>query len=117
MLKKFGVILVTMVAISSCYYDKEEQLYPSSFINVPDTATYYYAKDIQPIISGSCAISGCHVAGTGRVDLSTYTGVKNNVAAVNNRAVVIKDMPASGPLSPADINKLKNWIEAGALNN
>lgn len=117
MLKKIGFILIAMVAISSCYNDKEELLYPSSFNNVNDTTIFYYNKDIKPLINVSCATQGCHVAGTGRVDLSTYIGLSNNANAVNERAVVQKNMPSSGPLSPADINKLKSWIAAGAKNN
>jgi hypothetical protein len=117
MLKNIGFGLLISLVFSSCYNDKEEELYPSSFNNTIDTTTYYYSTDIKPLINGSCATPGCHVAGTGRVDLSTYTGLKNNIGGVNDRAVVLKNMPTSGPLSVADVNKLKNWIAKGALNN
>ncbi|OYU94920.1 MAG: hypothetical protein CFE21_14675 [Bacteroidetes bacterium B1(2017)] len=116
-MKKISGIFIVMLALAGCYLDKEEELYPNGFSNTTDTTTYYYAKDIKPLVAGSCATSGCHVAGTGRSDLSTYTGLSTNKDAVNLRAVVQRTMPTSGPLSTNDISKLRNWIAAGALNN
>lgn len=104
-----------LLALTGCYYDKEEELYPNSFYN--DTTTYYYAKDIKPLMDASCATSLCHSTGKQAPDLSTYAGLSASAARVKVRAVDQRNMPTGGSLSVADINKLRNWIAAGALNN
>jgi hypothetical protein len=114
----FGCILSV---VSSCYYDKEDKLYPNSAKTnttaTCDTTDRKYSTYVQGVISTNCAISGCHVAGTTRVDLSNYPSLKANIAAVTDRAIVKKNMPPSGPLSNCDITKLKMWIDNGALQN
>ena len=109
-----GLILMG-VFVSSCYKDNEQELYPNSFVS--DTATYTYSGDIKPLMTGNCAYGSCHVAGQQAPDLSTYNGVKGNITAVKNRAIDLKNMPVSGPMSVANINKLSKWISDGALNN
>lgn len=104
---------------SSCYYDKEELLYPGS--NLPVDCTTVAAKfsaDIAPIMSGKCATSGCHNAtAAGGVILQTYAQISAAKDRINVRCVVQKSMPPSGPLPLSEINKLKCWIDAGAPNN
>jgi hypothetical protein len=39
------------------------------------------------------------------------------VIRINERVILQKSMPPTGPLPPAEINQLKCWIAAGALNN
>jgi hypothetical protein len=43
--------------------------------------------------------------------------VNANVGAVQQRALVTKDMPPSGALSSCDQQKLQVWIDNGANNN
>lgn len=105
--------------ISGCYYDKEELLYPGSVTTIDcNTVTAKYAADVQPIISGKCAMGGCHDASaSGGVILQTYSQVNAKKDRVYARAVVEKSMPTSGPLSTVEIAKLKCWIDSGAPNN
>jgi hypothetical protein len=110
---------LAVLSFSSCYYDKEELLYPGS--NQPVDCTTVAAKfsaDISPIMSGKCATSGCHdVTAAGGVILQTYAQISAAKDRINVRCVVQKSMPPSGPLPLSDINKLKCWIDAGAPNN
>lgn len=81
-----------------------------------------YAKDIQPIIQGQCATSGCHVAGgTGPTDFSTYAGVKMAVDYGSFKKRTIDGnpsfMPVSGKLPDQMLSKIRCWLNAGAPNN
>lgn len=115
--KKLLLVLFSgMVSLSSCYYDKEEELYPVADYS-GDTTTYYYMKDIKPMMSNNCAYGACHVAGAQAPDLSSYTALKNNLARAEYRALTEKTMPKAGPMSALDRHKFARWISLGALNN
>ena len=115
MLKRITGLLLISISLTACYKDTEEELYPNSFVK--DNNTYTFAADVKPIIDTKCASAGCHISGAQAPDLSAYALVKANIARVEARAVTLKTMPTSGALSVLEINKLKNWISAGALNN
>lgn len=110
--------VVGLLAYSSCYKDNIETLYPTS--TTCDTTSSTYATDIQPIISVSCATSGCHDASTssGGYALDTYGGVKTIVD--NGRllgSIQSGSMPKTGSLSQCSINKITRWVNLGAANN
>ncbi len=115
----FIPMLFCAVLLGSCYYDKEELLYPGA--NRPvDCATVpaKFSADVSPIISSKCATAGCHnTTAAGGVVLQTYAQISAAKDRINVRCVVQKSMPPSGPLPQADINKIKCWIDAGAPNN
>jgi len=102
-----------------------------------------FAGDIQPIFSASCAVSGCHNS-TAQAGLNVSSGqAYGNLVNVdstedatkkrvlpndaNNSYLVMKvegrqtsgvRMPSGGsPLSSAQIQNIKNWINKGANNN
>ena len=111
--------LMTVLIFSGCYRDKEELLYPGSTLPVDCTTTSAkFAADVQPIILSKCAVSGCHDASaSGGIIFQNYTQISSKKDRINARAVVEKTMPASGALLPAEIAKIKCWIDGGALNN
>lgn len=116
-MKRLLYISLSMLALSGCYYDNEEELYPPATQNAGDTIKY--STHIQPMIAGNCATSGCHVAGAQSPDLSTYQGVFDNRDRVKARAVNGDPgpMPSAGLMSQDNRNKLTKWIADGALNN
>ena len=114
-----GIMTLLLFTVAGCYADKEELLYPGSVqaINCSTTSAQFTA-DVQPIISGKCAISGCHDASAaGGVIFLNYLQISSQKDRIQARAVVQKSMPSSGALLPAEIAKIKCWIDAGALNN
>lgn len=115
MMRQVIFFIGTLLVLSGCYFDKEEELYPNSF--GVDTTTYYYAKDIKPLVDTYCATGVCHKTGFQLPDLSTYAGLSANATRVRVRAVEQRSMPAAGPLPVSEINKIRNWIDAGALDN
>lgn len=115
------IFLISIVALSSCYYDTEELLYPGGPC---DTSNPTYAGAVLPSLQTYGCI-GCHsgAAPSGNISLEGYANVK--VSAQNGKlfgsishAAGYKAMPqGAGKMSDCVINKIKAWIDAGALNN
>ena len=109
-----GFILLA-ITVCSCT-NKKELLPDTSFCTVENAK---YSTDVSIIIQTSCATnSACHAAGSinGPGPLLNYTAVKNSASAIKI-AVETRSMPRGSTLSDADINKIKCWVESGALNN
>ena len=84
---------------------------------VPRTSTgVSWSSQIKPIVDTSCAKAGCHVAGTGRIDLTKFSVVKSNAAQIKTR-VGNKSMPFDGPLATDQISLITCWVDDGALEN
>jgi hypothetical protein len=111
------------LGLSSCYYDKESQLYP--FSSNCDTLNVTYSVTIKTILqNGGCF--GCHTtpaASGGNIPLDTYSGVQ--AVAQNGKLLGsishspgFSPMPQNGgKLTNCDITKVRAWINKGMLNN
>lgn len=113
-------VCITVLSISSCYYDKEEILFPQS---VCDTGTVSFSRSVVPILSSNC--TSCHGGNTpsGGIRLDTYAGTK--VQAANGKlfgavshAAGFSPMPKnSSQLGKCNLTQIKKWIDAGAPDN
>jgi hypothetical protein len=110
------VVLISCLT-TGCYYDNEEYLYGTC-----DTTSVTFSQDIKPILDANCI--NCHSGGA--INLTTYDGVKAKVSDSTlyksisysySGANSSKNMPSSGKLDDCSINKVKAWIDEGALNN
>jgi hypothetical protein len=103
---------------TGCYYDNEEELYPSSYC---DTTAVTWSLTIEPLIQAECAVPACHVAGDQTPYLDTYTGVKAIADDGRLRGVTIDGdpffMPSSGKLPFCRQQEIQAWLDAGAPNN
>ena len=108
-----------LLSLPGCYKDKEELLYPGSTDSADcSSVPASFSADIRPLITSRCAIPGCHDGtASGGAILQTYAQISGKKDRVNQRAVVEKTMPPTGALPPAEIEKIKCWIDGGALNN
>lgn len=93
-----------------------------------DPDVIYFTKDIQPILLGNCAFSGCHDATTASDDviLDTYENVINTAEVspfnlsdsklfeVISTNEADKVMPPTGKLDNDKINLITKWILQGA---
>ncbi len=112
-------------ALTGCYNDKLDQLYPNPGVVVCDTTNVTFATTIQPILNANCNNSGCHDAGTASsgYDLTTHAGAM--LAANNDRLLGCINwssgfsmMPKNLPkLQQCDIDKITSWVNHGAPNN
>ncbi|MFC2176550.1 hypothetical protein ACFLR1_06245 [Bacteroidota bacterium] len=122
-LKHLGIptlLLACISLFSSCYYDNEEELYEIyNAGNNCDTTGVSFSKDIMPMIQGNC-ITGCHTAGgSGSGIFENYNAVKAKVdnGSLNNRVVVMQNMPLGAKLTTCQIEQMQAWILKGAPNN
>jgi hypothetical protein len=116
MIKKISVVLTGVVLLfNSCYNNKEEILYGTISC---DGANISFATNVFPIIQTSCAVTGCHAAGStnGPGPLTSYTEIKNAAARIKP-AVVSRFMPKVGSLTTSQIKTISCWVDAGAPNN
>jgi hypothetical protein len=104
---------------------------PEEPVEEPEVATVSYNDDIEPILTASCALVGCHVAGhVTNLDLSNYDTFKDGgnsgaafVAGDGKGSLVVTridggGMPPDGP--PFDQDEVQlfiDWINEGAENN
>ncbi len=111
-------LILIVPAISSCYYDVEEELYSTVVCNTPVAVNF--TTHVQPVINSFCASSGCHVTGgTGVGNFETYAGVKAKVddGSFTERTLQAKNMPPSGNLSTCDLELLQAWVDLGSPEN
>ena len=89
-----------------------------NFCDECDTTQYAFSGQISTIIERNCATSSnCHGSGTAYGDFTTYEGISQQAYAIEQRAIIYKNMPPAGPLSDCDMLLLKKWIDNGAENN
>ena len=115
----FIFILVLGMFIPSCYYDKEQTLYP--FLKC-DTTHVTYTQTIVPILSANCLVCHNTALQEGNVILDTWAGIQ--VVITNGKLIPAIDhtgpyqMPKGGSMLDAcSIEKIKRWVANGAPNN
>ena len=121
-------LLVLLLTVQSCVKDSTVYLDNAAAVTAPVS----FSKDIVPILTNKCGISGCHASG-GHVPTLTADVAYN--ALINGNYVDLSNpntssvylwltgkkstaMPAGGPSNPSNINNLVlGWIQQGAKNN
>jgi mono/diheme cytochrome c family protein len=126
---KKNILILLFIGVgfmSSCYYDKKDQIYPQVAAVACDTTNSTYKVVVAPIIQSNCG--ACHATsvanskGAGIV-LDNYTSVKtyvNNKQLLNSilQNGIVPAMPLNAAkLDACTINKISAWINQGALNN
>ena len=120
---KLSGILFVLMMLNSCYYDKEDQLYPSS--GICDTSTpATYTATIVPMLQQYCY--SCH-GGTatlgGGIPMGTYASDRAMAANGSLYGSIAHSsgfsaMPKGGnKLTACQLTKIKQWIDGGSLNN
>lgn len=116
-----------IMAFAGCYYDKYDELHPSTSASGCDTTSVMsYAANIAPILNTNCGTNNsCHgSSNTSAIDLSAYAGT--HAVASNGKLVscIVWDGNASqmpqgstNQISICDQTKIKKWVAAGAPNN
>lgn len=118
----FAILLISLTLLSSCYYDKEDVLYPLSGQSC-DTTVITYSQSIVPVLTSSCL--GCHSGANAAIGirLDNYAGVKamasnGMLVKVVTHAPGVSPMPKNGGmLSTCNITKIQKWVAAGAPQN
>ncbi len=122
------LMIAAVYLLSGCYKDKTVILNTGNEITAPVSL----AKDIIPIFSKSCNLSGCHNSGGQVPDLTAgkaYSSMINgnliDIANPENSEIygwltgkIKPAMPISASTNPFNINALiLAWIKQGGKNN
>jgi hypothetical protein len=87
-----------------------------STVNALISSGVSFNATVQNIMTTKCAISGCHVSGTGRSDLSILSNVQSNAAGIKSRTQS-GSMPKTGSITQEQKDLIACWVDDGALNN
>jgi len=117
------IIAGIYAGLASCYYDIEEELYPSFAASNCDTLNISFSQDIEPILINTCYT--CHGSGIGLggVTLEGFSNLQNYIADGSLLGSIehssgFTAMPSGGnKLGACSINKFRAWINQGAINN
>ena len=113
-------MLVCLVALTACYYDSEENLYP---VTTCVTTNLSLQQDIVPILERNCYV--CHRASVNTANI-TLEGHNELMKHVNSGKLLgairhdpgFKPMPqGASKLIDCDIAKIEQWIADGGPNN
>jgi hypothetical protein len=123
MIRLTALILLFNFALSGCYFDKENELYP--YTACGDTTYVTYSQSIAPIMVANCNVCHSPANPSGNVVTSTYDGLSvegnsgNLWYAVNWEGPAKTHMPqgALDTLSVCDRTKIKKWIDAKCPKN
>ena len=79
--------------------------------------TVSFASQVKPIIDLNCAISGCHVAGTGRVNFTIFSNIQANAAGIKARTASGNMPRGGGSLTTVEKKLIADWVDQGAKDN
>jgi len=120
MKKYFIIIMILSSAITwvACSKSNDGGLGGSGGGSNNCTTAKSFSSDVNPIIQSTCAVSGCHEAGSinGVGPLTTHQQIFAARAQIKT-AVNNGTMPKNGSLTPTQKNNILCWIDAGAPNN
>jgi hypothetical protein len=121
----FSILLLSgLLAISSCYYDKEETLYHTGSTTCTDTSgTVSYAQKVVPLFQQYCY--SCHKGSfpSGNIAMGTYATDKamgqngklyGSIIHGSGFSAMPKGMPK---WTNCQIAIIKKWIDEGMQNN
>lgn len=116
-----GVAIFFIWSLSSCYYDNEQDLYPSP--PACDTTNITYSGTVNPILQVNC--NTCHnsVDQQGGIITDNYTDLQTIInngkfrGAINHLEGYLP-MPKGGEqLNNCDLTQINLWLDNGAPNN
>ncbi len=110
-------LLLLACTLFSCTNENEADLLPEEERCGEQPASL--SGDIIPIINQNCAISGCHVSGSERVNLSEPENIIQFANQIRNFTQSgFMPAPESGKqLTAAELESIYCWVENGALDN
>lgn len=113
-------LAATVFVLQGCLNDKGNVPVPPE--TKCDSLNVSYNLHVKPLAETKCATSiGCHAAGSGQGDFTSYIGLSSVSQTVKTRielpATDVLHMPQGGTLTQAELDIFLCWIEDGAQNN
>lgn len=120
-----GILIVSVLFMSSCYYDKEDLLYggANSAPCTDTTGVISYTQKVVPMLQQYCY--SCHTGSfpSGNQVMGTYTTDKamaqnGKLYGTINHAAGYSPMPKGmAKMNNCQIATIKKWVDSGMLNN
>lgn len=116
-----ALLILLMASLQACFYDNEEELYPSVPGSGCDTVAVSYTTDIKPVIDSRCI--SCHGSNfpSGNLSLTNHAQVAGSagiiIDRINRSAGDPLLMPQGNKLDACSIDKIEAWANQGAPNN
>lgn len=110
---------IQMFVFGACYYDNEELLYGKEICST-EPVTY---AEVSSVITNRCIMCHSQSVASGGVVLEGYDNVKayagnGRLYGAISHASGYSPMPKNAPqLNLCTINRIKQWIDEGSLNN
>ncbi len=123
--KLFSFFIITAIILLPTFILQNSCIHESQLIEEFDTICYN--TQVQPILTNSCGVIGCHDAGSAREGFvaTNYQAVINSVEPGDPKKSKLYDvvtniwaehfMPPGSPLSKNERNIIQLWILQGAL--
>lgn len=111
---------MSLMTWNACYYDVEEELYPSTECDTEDVT---YSGTVVPILQNNCYV--CHGEDVNTAGI-TLEGYDNIIQYVNSGRLLgaIKHEPGYTPMPQGEaqlpdctIAKIEQWVQEGAPDN
>lgn len=116
-INKLLLIAITVLAVSGCNYNDEENLYGA----ICDTNNVSYSASVAPVFAAYC--NSCHggLSQNGGIQTDTISYVIENIKSIRgaiNWDPKYLNMPKEGAKLPAcDLIKIDIWIRDGMPDN
>jgi len=121
MIKRTLILLIFPLALSGCYYDVEEELYPDQ--PLCDNTAVTFSGTIQPLITSKCLSCHNNALMNGNISLEGYDNIQQqaengNLFGVVNHDTGFSPMPQGEPKLPdCQIEAIQIWIDNGTPND
>lgn len=114
-------VFIGLIFMNGCYYDNEEELYPSAGPCV--TQNMSFKTDILPIIKNNC--TGCHnsIALQGGIAMENYEQITPYIengsflGSIKHESGFSPMPKNTAKMSNCQISKIQQWILDGAQDN
>lgn len=78
-----------------------------------------FDASVKSIIETNCAVSGCHVAGTGRANFTQFSAIRDNASTIKSYTQngIMPPAGSGHTLTDDEIQEIACWIEDGTPQN
>ncbi|MEB2773732.1 2-polyprenyl-6-methoxyphenol hydroxylase [Algoriphagus sp. D3-2-R+10] len=113
-----SITALLLISIS-CSSESEDQLPTPPTSDRCEDSNASLSTDIIPILQQNCAISGCHVAGTGRADFTVDDNIIQFASQIrtNTQSGIMPPSTSGKTLTTEQKELIFCWVSGGAKDN